>query len=80
MLQPAESSWIEPLVLALYRPTVQLASRILHAVEVSQPSPRRPRLAYTRVAAAVATLPIFSVAMRRARMERDSRAAELWVD
>ena len=38
-----------------------LASRILHAVEVSRPSPRRPRLAYMRVAAAVAALLLLGV-------------------
>jgi hypothetical protein len=29
VLQPAESSWIEPLVLVLYRPTIQLATLLL---------------------------------------------------
>ena len=54
MLQPAESSWIEPLVLALYRPTVQLATLLVRDYTVAQDivqeafvrvwlSPRTPR-------------------------------------
>src|ERR1700719_593630 len=38
-----------------------LASRILHAVEVSRPSPRRPRRAYLQVAAAVAALLLLGI-------------------
>jgi N-acetylneuraminic acid mutarotase len=38
-----------------------MASRILHAVEVSRPSPRRPRLAHLQVAAAVAALLLLGV-------------------
>jgi len=48
-----------------------MASRILHAVQVSRPSPRRPRLAYMRVAAAVAAVLILGVGiawMRTAQM------------
>jgi hypothetical protein len=36
VLQPAESSWIEPLVLALYRPTVQLATLLVGDYTVAQ--------------------------------------------
>lgn len=36
MLQPAESSWIEPLVLALYRPASQLASLLVRNPAVAQ--------------------------------------------
>jgi hypothetical protein len=36
VLQPAESSWIEPLVLALYRPTVQLATLLVRDYTVAQ--------------------------------------------
>ena len=54
MLQPAESSWIEPLVLALYRPAVQLATLLVRDYSVAQDivqeafvrvwlSPRTPR-------------------------------------
>ena len=54
MLQPAESSWIEPLVLALYRPTIQLATLLVRDYAVAQDivqeafvrvwlSPRTPR-------------------------------------
>ena len=54
MLQPAESSWIEPLVLALYRPTFQLAALLVRDYTVAQDivqeefvrvwlSPRTPR-------------------------------------
>ena len=54
MLQPAESSWIEPLVLALYRPTFQLAVLLVRDHTVAQDivqeafvrvwlSPRTPR-------------------------------------
>jgi len=54
VLQPAESSWIEPLVLALYRPTVQLATMLVRDHTVAQDivqeafvrvwlSPRTPR-------------------------------------
>ena len=54
MLQPAESSWIEPLVLALYRPTIQLATLLVRDYSVAQDivqeafvrvwlSPRTPR-------------------------------------
>ncbi|TMB71003.1 MAG: RNA polymerase sigma factor [Chloroflexi bacterium] len=54
MLQPAESSWIEPLVLALYRPTIQLATLLVRDNIVAQDivqeafvrvwlSPRTPR-------------------------------------
>jgi RNA polymerase sigma-70 factor (ECF subfamily) len=54
VLQPAESSWIEPLVLALYRPTVQLATLLVRDYTVAQDiaqeafvrvwlSPRTPR-------------------------------------
>jgi N-acetylneuraminic acid mutarotase len=38
-----------------------MASRILHAVEVSRPAPRRPRLAFMRVAAAVAAVLLVGV-------------------
>jgi N-acetylneuraminic acid mutarotase len=38
-----------------------IASRILHAVEVSRPAPRPPRLAFLRLAAAVAALLIFGL-------------------
>ncbi|HXO59722.1 MAG TPA: kelch repeat-containing protein [Candidatus Acidoferrum sp.] len=38
-----------------------VASRILHAVEVSRPSPRRPRRAYLQVAAAVAALLLLGI-------------------
>src|ERR1700730_7846194 len=38
-----------------------VASRILHAVEVSRPSPRRPRLAHLQVAAAVAALLLLGI-------------------
>jgi len=54
VLQPAESSWIEPLVLALYRPTIQLATLLVRDNIVAQDivqeafvrvwlSPRTPR-------------------------------------
>ena len=54
MLQPAESSWIEPLVLALYRPTFQLAALLVRDYSLAQDivqeafvrvwlSPRTPR-------------------------------------
>lgn len=54
MLQPAESSWIEPFVLALYRPTFQLAALLVRDYSVAQDivqeafvrvwlSPRTPR-------------------------------------
>jgi RNA polymerase sigma-70 factor, ECF subfamily len=54
VLQPAESSWIEPLVLALYRPTFQLAALLVRDYTVAQDivqeafvrvwlSPRTPR-------------------------------------
>jgi RNA polymerase sigma-70 factor, ECF subfamily len=54
VLQPAESSWIEPLVLALYRPAVQLATLLVRDYSVAQDivqeafvrvwlSPRTPR-------------------------------------
>jgi len=54
VLQPAESSWIEPLVLALYRPTIQLATLLVRDNTVAQDivqeafvrvwlSPRTPR-------------------------------------
>jgi RNA polymerase sigma-70 factor (ECF subfamily) len=54
VLQPAESFWIEPLVLALYRPTVQLATLLVRDYTVAQDivqeafvrvwlSPRTPR-------------------------------------
>jgi RNA polymerase sigma-70 factor (ECF subfamily) len=54
VLQPAESSWIEPLVLALYRPAVQLATLLVRDNTVAQDivqeafvrvwlSPRTPR-------------------------------------
>jgi RNA polymerase sigma-70 factor, ECF subfamily len=54
VLQPAESSWIEPLVLALYRPAVQLATLLVRDYTVAQDivqeafvrvwlSPRTPR-------------------------------------
>ncbi len=54
MLQPAESSWIEPLVLALYRPAFQLATVLVRDSTVAQDivqeafvrvwlSPRTPR-------------------------------------
>ena len=54
MLQPAESSWIEPLVLALYRPAFQLATLLVRDDTVAQDivqeafvrvwlSPRTPR-------------------------------------
>jgi RNA polymerase sigma-70 factor (ECF subfamily) len=36
VLQPAESSWIEPLVLALYRPTFQLAALLVRDYTVAQ--------------------------------------------
>ena len=36
MLQPAESSWIEPLVLALCRPTIQLATLLVRDNTVAQ--------------------------------------------
>ena len=36
MLQPAESSWIEPLVLALYRPAVQLATLLVRDYTMAQ--------------------------------------------
>jgi RNA polymerase sigma-70 factor, ECF subfamily len=54
VLQPAESSWIEPLVLALYRPAFQLATLLVRDSTVAQDivqeafvrvwlSPRTPR-------------------------------------
>jgi len=54
VLQPAESSWIEPLVLALYRPASQLATLLVRDYAVAQDivqeafvrvwlSPRTPR-------------------------------------
>ncbi len=54
MLQPAESSWIEPLVLAFYRPAFQLAALLVRDHTVAQDiaqeafvrvwlSPRTPR-------------------------------------
>jgi len=54
VLQPAESSWIEPLLLALYRPAVQLATLLIRDYTVAQDivqeafvrvwlSPRTPR-------------------------------------
>jgi RNA polymerase sigma-70 factor, ECF subfamily len=54
VLQPAESSWIEPLVLALYRPAFQLATLLVRDDTVAQDivqeafvrvwlSPRTPR-------------------------------------
>jgi len=54
VLQPAESSWIEPFVLALYRPTIQLATLLVRDYTVAQDivqeafvrvwlSPRTPR-------------------------------------
>jgi RNA polymerase sigma factor (sigma-70 family) len=54
VLQPAESSWIEPLVLVLYRPTIQLATLLVRDYAVAQDivqeafvrvwlSPRTPR-------------------------------------
>jgi RNA polymerase sigma-70 factor (ECF subfamily) len=54
VLQPAESSWIEPLVLALYRPAFQLATMLVRDDTVAQDivqeafvrvwlSPRTPR-------------------------------------
>lgn len=54
MLQPAESSWIEPLVLALYRPAIQLATLLVRDYTLAQDivqeafvrvwlSPRTPR-------------------------------------
>jgi hypothetical protein len=38
-----------------------MASRILHAVDVSRPAPRRPRLAFLRVAAAIAAVLLVGV-------------------
>lgn len=50
---------------------VVMASRILHAVDVSRPAPRRPRLAFLRVAAAIAAVLLVGVGiawMRTAQM------------